>query len=66
MQNLRNIVFDLFLAGSETTSSTLKWAVLFMAKHQDIQKKVQARNAPLLFALFTYLHLGKIGIEKNK
>jgi len=40
-QNLRNIALDLFLAGSETTSTTLKWAVLFMLLHQDIQAKVQ-------------------------
>nr|XP_027206501.1 cytochrome P450 2L1-like [Penaeus vannamei] len=33
---------DLFLAGSETTSSTLRWLVLYMALHPDVQAKVQA------------------------
>ena len=40
-QNLRNIYADLFLAGSETTSSALKWAMLFMVLNPDIQKRVQ-------------------------
>jgi cytochrome P450 len=39
---LRNVLADLFIAGSETTSTVLTWATLFMAKHPDIQKKVQA------------------------
>jgi hypothetical protein len=40
-QNLRNIFLDLFLAGSETTSSTLKWAMLYMVLNPIIQHKVQ-------------------------
>ena len=32
---------DLFSAGSETTATTLSWAVCFMIIHPDIQKKVQ-------------------------
>lgn len=39
--NLRNIYADLFLAGSETTSSGLKWAVLYMVLNPDIQKRIQ-------------------------
>lgn len=31
---------DLFAAGSETTATTLAWAVLFMILHPDAQKKV--------------------------
>ncbi|KAK7086808.1 hypothetical protein SK128_000309 [Halocaridina rubra] len=31
---------DLFIAGSETTSSTIRWAIFYIAKHQDVQKKV--------------------------
>ena len=30
--NLSHTLFDLFLAGSETTSTTLTWAMLYMAK----------------------------------
>ena len=30
--NLVNTLFDLFLAGSETTSTTLTWAMLYMAR----------------------------------
>jgi cytochrome P450 len=32
---------DLFLAGAETTSSTLQWAMLYMIAFPEIQKKVQ-------------------------
>ena len=35
--NLRNTLFDLFLAGSETTSTTLTWAFWYMLRHPDIQ-----------------------------
>lgn len=32
---------DLFVAGGETTATTLRWAVLLLSYHGDIQKKVQ-------------------------
>ncbi|NXF36884.1 CP2DH protein, partial [Nyctibius bracteatus] len=40
--NLRLVTADLFIAGSETTSTTLRWAVLYMLLHPQIQSKVQA------------------------
>uniref|UniRef100_A0A8C8W4Q0 Cytochrome P450 2J6-like n=1 Tax=Peromyscus maniculatus bairdii TaxID=230844 RepID=A0A8C8W4Q0_PERMB len=42
--NEENLIFstlDLFLAGSETTSTTLRWALLYMALYPDVQEKVQ-------------------------
>ena len=39
--NFKNVLFDLFFAGSETTSTTLNWAVFYMATHPDVQAKVQ-------------------------
>ena len=36
---LMGIIFDLFIAGAETTSTTLKWAVLFLTVNPDVQKK---------------------------
>ena len=41
-EQLVNILFDLFVAGSETTSTTLSWAVLYMLRHPEVQAKVQA------------------------
>ncbi|CAL4103170.1 unnamed protein product, partial [Meganyctiphanes norvegica] len=32
---------DLFAAGSETTSTTLRWFIMFMVLHQDVQCKIQ-------------------------
>ncbi|NXX06066.1 CP2DH protein, partial [Larus smithsonianus] len=40
--NLRLVTADLFAAGSETTSTTLRWALLYMLLHPEIQSKVQA------------------------
>ena len=38
---LKTILLDLFFAGSETTSTTLTWAILYMVRYPDIQEKVQ-------------------------
>ncbi|NXV19889.1 CP2J6 protein, partial [Cepphus grylle] len=40
-ENLTQTIFDLFLAGTETTSTTLLWALLYMVVYPDIQEKVQ-------------------------
>ncbi|XP_077172729.1 cytochrome P450 2W1-like isoform X2 [Paroedura picta] len=34
-------VLDLVMAGTETTATTLQWAVLLLTKHPEIQRKVQ-------------------------
>uniref|UniRef100_A0A8D0L8Z7 Cytochrome P450 family 2 subfamily AB member 17 n=1 Tax=Sphenodon punctatus TaxID=8508 RepID=A0A8D0L8Z7_SPHPU len=39
--NLVQCISDLFFAGTETTTTTLHWALLYMVVHQDIQEKVQ-------------------------
>lgn len=37
--NLRLVTTDLFGAGTEATSTTLRWAVLYMILHPEIQSK---------------------------
>ncbi|XP_044147954.1 cytochrome P450 2J5-like isoform X2 [Bufo gargarizans] len=39
--NMIQLLLDFQLAGTETTTSALQWALLFLAVHQDIQVKVQ-------------------------
>ncbi|MBN3305129.1 CP2K1 protein, partial [Amia calva] len=39
--NLIHIVSNLFVAGTDTTSTTLRWGLLLMAKYPHIQEKVQ-------------------------
>ncbi|XP_029014805.2 cytochrome P450 2K1-like [Betta splendens] len=39
--NLISVVTNLFSAGTDTTSSTLRWGLLLMAKYPHIQEKVQ-------------------------
>ncbi|XP_028639798.1 cytochrome P450 2D26 [Grammomys surdaster] len=39
-RNLRIVVFDLFMAGMVTTSTTLSWALLLMILHPDVQRRV--------------------------
>ncbi|XP_069830132.1 cytochrome P450 2K4-like [Dendropsophus ebraccatus] len=40
-ENLFKLVSNLFSAGMETTSTTLRWGLLLMMKYPEIQKKVQ-------------------------
>ncbi|KAM3930502.1 cytochrome P450 2K1-like [Leptodactylus fuscus] len=39
--NLTRVVRNLFTAGMETTSTTLRWGLLLMIKYPEIQEKVQ-------------------------
>ncbi|XP_066460298.1 cytochrome P450 2J2-like [Eleutherodactylus coqui] len=40
MENLLQVVIDLFTAGTETTATTLQWAILLMLAYPDIQEKI--------------------------
>ena len=41
IDNLKVTLFDLFLAGSETTSTSLTWAALYMVRYPEVQTRVQ-------------------------
>ncbi|XP_066489192.1 cytochrome P450 2D14-like [Tiliqua scincoides] len=40
-QNLSFVIADLFSAGTETTTTTLRWGLLYMILHPSVQTKVQ-------------------------
>ncbi|GMS93951.1 hypothetical protein PENTCL1PPCAC_16126 [Pristionchus entomophagus] len=41
MDNMMGCCSDFFLAGQETTTTTLRWAMLIFAKHPEIQEKLR-------------------------
>ncbi|XP_042314889.1 cytochrome P450 2J2-like isoform X2 [Sceloporus undulatus] len=43
--NLAECILDLFIAGTETTATSLQWALLLMVAYSDIQEKVHREIA---------------------
>ena len=41
LESLKVTLFDLFLTGSDTTATTLTWAVLYMVRYPEVQTRVQ-------------------------
>ncbi len=41
LNNLVGVINDLFVAGSETTATTLRWGLLYMMLHPEVQTRVQ-------------------------
>ncbi|XP_013391085.1 cytochrome P450 2U1-like [Lingula anatina] len=39
--NVFRIIIDLYLAGTDTTSNTLRWSLIHMVNQPDVQKRVQ-------------------------
>ncbi|KAK6033835.1 unspecific monooxygenase [Cooperia oncophora] len=40
-ENLLNVCMDFFLAGMETTTTTLRWSSLLLAAHPEVQEKMR-------------------------
>ena len=38
---LCEVIFDLFIGGAETTTTTLDWSLLYFVEHPEIQEKCQ-------------------------
>jgi len=56
MEQLRYTIRDFLIAGSETVSASLEWALILLANHPDVQKRLQTeidsavpRDRPALF-----------------
>ncbi|XP_038045220.1 cytochrome P450 2J5-like [Patiria miniata] len=41
LDNLVSVINDLFVAGTDTTATTLRWGLLYMVLNPDIQQRVQ-------------------------
>ena len=39
--NLKYVVLDLLSAGTETTATTIQWAVLFLVNHPEVQENIR-------------------------
>ncbi|XP_077345179.1 cytochrome P450 2K1-like isoform X2 [Lithobates pipiens] len=60
-ENLTRLVRNLFSAGMETTSTTLRWGLLLMMKYPAIQEKVQQEISKVVgLAQPTYSHRGQM------
>uniref|UniRef100_A0A8C0HCY3 Uncharacterized protein n=1 Tax=Chelonoidis abingdonii TaxID=106734 RepID=A0A8C0HCY3_CHEAB len=46
--NLIQTILDLFIAGTESTATTLLWALISLVLHPDVQEKVQKELAAVL------------------
>ncbi len=55
-------MFDLFLGGSETTTSTIRWLLLHLINYPDIQKKCQdeIQKVPMVTYIQKKKDLGNI------
>ncbi|KAG1657270.1 Cytochrome P450 2C2 [Nymphon striatum] len=40
-EQLKYLIIDIFGAGTETSSTTIRWALLYMVRHPEIQEKVR-------------------------
>nr|XP_016851177.1 PREDICTED: cytochrome P450 2J6-like [Anolis carolinensis] len=60
-ENLAQNIHDLFIAGTETTATSLKWAILLLTNHPDIQDKVYKEIEDVLSSSsFSYQDLKKL------
>lgn len=48
-ESLYEVIVELFVAGSETTSITLKWCILYMQEYPEIQKRCQEEIAEVFY-----------------
>jgi len=59
------VIWDLFLAGSETTSAALDWACLYMSQYPKIQKKCQDEIQTVIMLSFHSLLEGEVSLAQS-
>ncbi|XP_060623354.2 cytochrome P450 2B4-like [Anolis sagrei] len=60
-ENLAQIIHDFFVAGTETSATSLKWAILLLANYPDIQDKAYKEIEDVLCSSsFSYQDLKKL------
>lgn len=55
--NLVFTVMNLFAAGTDTSATTLRWGLVLMAKHPQIQSQSALRSCSVLDQVLSLLHL---------
>ena len=48
LDDLAMVIDNMFLAGTETSSTTLKWIVLYLCLHEEIQEKCREEIVKVL------------------
>ena len=48
MDQLIHLLFDMFISSTETTLTSLKWIILYLAQYQDVQDKVRKEIVDVL------------------
>ena len=66
--NLNASLVDFFLAGTETSSTTLKWCLLFLTRHQDHQewKLMICSHIKRWVSFLTWLLIGCSSLIKSQ
>ena len=59
-----HILVDIFLAGAETTSTTLTWGILYMIREVNVQRKVQ-EELDRVVGEYNFLILFSINISQT-
>ena len=64
LDQLHYLLFDLFLASTESIITTLRWTLLYLAQYQDVQNKIRQELLEMEMEDFANLHYTKAAIAE--